>query len=51
MNPAKELPAIDVLKQQAKRLRKRLGADGEEVSHGRALDRSRASRAFVAGKH
>ena len=44
MNPVEKIPAIDVLKQQARRLRSRLCADGEDISHGRALE-------LVAGQH
>ena len=32
------LPSLDALKDQAKRLRARFAADGEAVSHSRALE-------------
>ena len=38
MNGSTQLPSIDELKTQAKRLRARLGEDGHEVGHSKALE-------------
>jgi len=38
MTPHTDLPALDALKSQAKRLRARLARDGTEINHARSLE-------------
>jgi hypothetical protein len=38
MTTEQNIPAIDALKQQAKRLRQKLVAEGNDISHGRVLE-------------
>ena len=46
MRSSTPLPALDALKDQAKRLRGRFAADGQDISHSRALELIAAQYGF-----